>query len=94
MLSLVDENLSRRSFLRIGSLGLGGLTLPRLLAAEGSVARGHPSFVTDKSVMPFRDSSCRAGFFGDSRSKSAAFAGLSHWHFPAGRLQYQRRYLP
>ncbi len=51
MLSLVDENLSRRSFLRIGSLGLGGLTLPRLLAAEGSVARGHPSFVTGKSVI-------------------------------------------
>src|SRR5581483_1254167 len=32
----VHRPLSRRSFLHIGSLGLGGLTLPRLLQAEAS----------------------------------------------------------
>ena len=32
----VNNRLSRRSFLKIGALGLGGLTLPRLLRAEAS----------------------------------------------------------
>src|SRR5438046_407529 len=32
----VPHHLSRRSFLRIGTLGLGGLTLPQLLRAEAS----------------------------------------------------------
>ena len=30
------DGLSRRSFLRIGGLGLGGLTLPQLLRAESA----------------------------------------------------------
>ncbi len=43
------SGLSRRDFLRVGSLGLGGLTLPDLLAAkEGSSGEG---FVRDKSVV-------------------------------------------
>src|SRR6267154_1281221 len=31
-----NHRLSRRSFLKIGALGLGGLTLPQLLKAEAS----------------------------------------------------------
>lgn len=34
------DGLSRRNFLRIGALGLGGLSLPQLLAAEGSFKPG------------------------------------------------------
>ena len=30
------DRLSRRNFLQIGTLGLGGLTLPQLLRAESS----------------------------------------------------------
>jgi len=35
------DGLSRRSFLKIGSLGLGGLSLPQLLRAEETQQRGH-----------------------------------------------------
>lgn len=41
------DGLSRRHFLRIGSLGLGGLALPQLLHAESSTGRRHPQ----KSVI-------------------------------------------
>src|SRR5579862_3453024 len=33
---LIGSPLSRRSFLRVGALGLGGLTLPALLRAEAA----------------------------------------------------------
>lgn len=41
------DGISRRSFLRIGSLGLGGLTLPRLLQAEAQagIHRSHKSVI-------------------------------------------------
>jgi len=43
---------SRRDFLRIGSLGLGALTLPQLLAARASAAAtGRRDFIRDKSVV-------------------------------------------
>src|SRR5213082_146500 len=35
--------LSRRGFLQIGALGLGGLTLPQLLRAESSAASRSPA---------------------------------------------------
>ena len=40
MLTLVDEGgrLGRRAFLRVGSMGLAGMTLPGLLAAKSSAA--------------------------------------------------------
>src|SRR6202043_2853651 len=41
------HRLSRRSFLKIGALGLGGLTLPQLL--KGEAAAGIPS--SQKSVI-------------------------------------------
>lgn len=43
------QGSTRREFLRVGSLGLGGLSLPHLLAAQG-VANG-ASFIRDKSVV-------------------------------------------
>ncbi|MBI5761680.1 MAG: DUF1501 domain-containing protein, partial [Planctomycetales bacterium] len=52
MLTIYDQagSFGRRDFLRIGSLGLGGMTLPGLLAAKANAAeRGFP--VTDKSVI-------------------------------------------
>ena len=43
------SGLSRRDFLRVGSLGLGALTLPDLLAAkQGYSGEG---FVRDQSVV-------------------------------------------
>ncbi|MDZ4781349.1 MAG: DUF1501 domain-containing protein [Planctomycetia bacterium] len=41
------DGVSRRSFLQIGSLAIGGLSLPRLFAAEdaGRVARSHKSVI-------------------------------------------------
>jgi hypothetical protein len=57
MLTLADhrpdrncQGYTRRDFLRVGALGLGGLTLPSLLAAR-SRASGRESFVTGKSVV-------------------------------------------
>ena len=41
------EGANRREFLRIGALGLGGLTLPRVLA----LASGSPDVVHDKAVV-------------------------------------------
>jgi len=52
MLSLIDNlgGCSRRDFLRIGALGLGGLTLPQLLSARAAAAEaGIPT--TGKSVI-------------------------------------------
>src|SRR5271169_5995023 len=41
------DGLSRRSFLQIGALGLGGLTLPQLLRCEAAAgkARSHKSVI-------------------------------------------------
>jgi hypothetical protein len=53
MLSLVDDysrNPSRRDFLRIGSLGMAGLTLPNLLAARSNAADNRIP-VTGKSII-------------------------------------------
>jgi Protein of unknown function (DUF1501) len=52
MLSLVDHRpgYSRREFLRIGALGLGGLTLPQLLGAR-AMAAGKKPIITGKSVI-------------------------------------------
>ena len=49
MLSLIDNRhgFSRRSFLRAGSLSLGGLALPQLLAAKGANAK----VLRDKAVV-------------------------------------------
>lgn len=52
MLTIFDAQgrCGRRDFLRVGSLALGGLTLPGLLAARAAAAtKGRP--VTDKSVI-------------------------------------------
>lgn len=52
MLSLFDQRpgCSRREFLRIGTLGLGGLSLPQLLGARALAAGSKPS-TTGKSVI-------------------------------------------
>src|SRR5262245_39711490 len=52
MLSLFDSRsgYSRREFLRIGTLGLGGLTLPHLLGARALATGGKP-ITTGKSVI-------------------------------------------
>jgi uncharacterized protein (DUF1501 family) len=44
------EGYSRRDLLRVGALGLGGLTLPGLLAARNAVA-AEGGYVNDKSVV-------------------------------------------
>ena len=46
MLSVIDPS-TRRSFLKVGSLGLGGLSLPQLLQAESDF----PASLQDKSVV-------------------------------------------
>lgn len=56
MLTLHDSNprLGRRDFLRIGSLGLGGLTLPQLLASREALAgssSGKGKGLRDRSVI-------------------------------------------
>jgi hypothetical protein len=53
MLSIFDHHpgCSRREFLRIGTLGLGGLSLPHLLGARALAAAGNKSSTTDKSVI-------------------------------------------
>ncbi|MFL5240573.1 MAG: DUF1501 domain-containing protein [Gemmataceae bacterium] len=50
MLSIHDEGhrFSRRAFLRVGSLALGGLSLPGLFSAQASENK---SLITDKSVI-------------------------------------------
>lgn len=49
MLNFIDPGLcSRRAFLKAGSLALGGLTLPGLLAARAAAGK---SLVTDRSVI-------------------------------------------
>src|SRR5262245_24680118 len=48
MLTFCDRRYDRRAFLRIGSLALGGLTLPQLLAAKAAEAK---RLRTDKSVI-------------------------------------------
>jgi hypothetical protein len=52
MLSLFDQSsgYSRREFLRIGTLGLGGLSLPHLLGAR-ALAAGNKPITTGKSVI-------------------------------------------
>jgi hypothetical protein len=52
MLSVFDSRpgYSRREFLRIGTLGLGGLSLPHLLGAR-ALAAGERSLTTGKSVI-------------------------------------------
>lgn len=53
MLSIMDNDghLTRRAALRIGALGLGGLSLSQLLAAQSLGAAGGRSFTTGKSVI-------------------------------------------
>jgi hypothetical protein len=52
VLSIFDQrpSHSRREFLRIGTLGLGGLSLPHLLGAR-ALAAGNRPLTTDKSVI-------------------------------------------
>jgi hypothetical protein len=52
MLSVFDQRpgCSRREFLRIGTLGLGGLSLPHILGAH-ALAGGNRSIATGKSVI-------------------------------------------
>ena len=46
------EGVSRRELLRIGALGLGGMSLPGLMASKASAAAaGTADFVRDKSVV-------------------------------------------
>ena len=56
MISIIDPSglsrcrgFSRRQFLRVGSLGCAGLTLPRVIT-DLTAAR-QPSFIRDKSVV-------------------------------------------
>lgn len=53
MLSFFDADRrgSRRSFLRVGSLGLGGLSLAHLLGVKGQAAEQGRSVLRDKSVI-------------------------------------------
>ena len=44
------EGASRREFLRVGALGLGGLTLPQLLATRAMAGEGD-NILTGKSVV-------------------------------------------
>lgn len=44
------DGISRRGFLQVGSLALGGLTLPQLLAARAEAA-GTASYLHDRSVV-------------------------------------------
>src|SRR5580765_6535852 len=52
MLSVFDNRpgYSRREFLRIGTLGLGGLSLPQILGTR-ALAAGNKPFTTGKSVI-------------------------------------------
>jgi hypothetical protein len=46
------DGLSRRSFLRIGSLALGGITLPRILQAEQSLGQRQPHKAVIQIFLP------------------------------------------
>jgi uncharacterized protein (DUF1501 family) len=46
-----DHRWRRRDFLRVGALGLGGMSLPELLSARAAAAAGLPHFVHDKAVI-------------------------------------------
>jgi len=50
MLTFSSDGCSRRDFLRVGTLGLGGLSLPGLMAAREAVA-AEGGYVHDKSVV-------------------------------------------
>jgi hypothetical protein len=50
MLQIGPDRLSRRNFLNVGSLALGGLTLPQLLSARVEAA-SQKLPITDKSVV-------------------------------------------
>jgi len=45
------QGYSRRDFLRVGGLGLGGLSLPALLRAKSAAAASNADFVHDKAVV-------------------------------------------
>lgn len=45
------QGATRRDFLRIGALTLGGLSLPSLLATRAAAAAANKSYVRDKSVV-------------------------------------------
>ena len=45
------QGISRRDFLKIGSLSLGGLSLASLLEAKSLAAAGNSDFVHDKAVV-------------------------------------------
>jgi hypothetical protein len=47
MLHISDRRRSRRDFLRVGALGLGGLTLPKLLELKAAA----PAAVRDRAVV-------------------------------------------
>lgn len=51
MLSISDGSCDRRSFLRIGSLSLGGLSLPQMLSAQDALSGLSPSLVRDKAIV-------------------------------------------
>lgn len=45
------SGISRRDFIRVGGLGMGGLSLPGLFAAQSLAARSKVNFVNDKAVV-------------------------------------------
>ncbi len=45
------SGVNRRDFIRVGTLSLGGLMLPELLATQASAANGTRNYVNDKSVV-------------------------------------------
>ena len=45
------DNISRRSFLSIGSLAMGGLTLPQILRAEDAAGTGAAGKSSHKAVI-------------------------------------------
>src|SRR5881296_1067915 len=50
------DGVSRRNFLKIGALGLGGLALPELLAAEAASGMGHSHKAVIMIFLPGRPS--------------------------------------
>jgi hypothetical protein len=83
MLSVFDgrPGFSRREFLRIGSLGLGGLSLPQLLGARALAEnrRGPSPFVESaeqKGTVPFSAGGSHSGSKSITRGKSVIFLYL------------------